>query len=186
MMLTQRDVRRLNKFWKPFGLKFCNGCGNTKDIEQFYEHQCKGCRAQYIAKRYAENLDTERAKSRAQTAAYRAANPEYADYGAKYYSGGRGADKPWPDGHVGYDAAHARVYAQRGRASGRTCPCGKPATEWAYDHQDPGAYSGPVKDRKGNEKVMHWSGNPHHYIPMCHPCHVSLDKKMSKQTEVSA
>lgn len=37
----------------------------------------------------------------------------------------------------GYGNAHQRLHKARGPARQYTCPCGKPAEEWAYGHNDP-------------------------------------------------
>ena len=70
-----------------------------------------------------------------------------------------------------YTAAHDRVYRAKGRASTHTCvDCGRPASQWSYDHTDPDErVSATVK---GNPP---YSLNPDHYQPRCVPCHKAFD-----------
>jgi hypothetical protein len=68
---------------------------------------------------------------------------------------------------VGYGAAHWRVYAARGSASGRTCSgCGGSAAHWAYDHAD--------QDERASDRGS-FSLDIGHYRPMCVPCHKRFD-----------
>ena len=34
--LPQSHVRKVNSFWRKFGMKLCNRCGRTKDYSEFY------------------------------------------------------------------------------------------------------------------------------------------------------
>lgn len=68
---------------------------------------------------------------------------------------------------------HYRVAAVRGKASDQTCGCGRPATEWAYDHADPEERWAVTPGRR--EHGARYSLTPDHYLPMCKPCHQRLD-----------
>ena|ERR1700676_2973509 len=52
-------------------MKTCKGCGKAKFLDQFRmkrdkpQAQCKECRAKYMAKRYKDNIDVEKAKRKA-------------------------------------------------------------------------------------------------------------------------
>lgn len=209
MTLTPSEVRRLNKFWKPFGMKFCNNCGTTKDFQQFSKmrenlsNRCKNCMSEYRTQNYesiskattkyrAANADKVQAQyaaynkahkeeRRAYSAAYRESRPGISKTNsAKYRAGGRDPNKPWPRLECGYEAAHSRVKAIRGPACNHLCPCGERAEDWAYNHQDADEFSGPVQIN-GKTYNLRWSGDPGNYMPMCRPCHRNFDKK-----EVSA
>lgn len=165
--------------------KRCGKCGETKTADEFspdrrrkdgLQSHCKECKKAKEAARRAADPD----KASAVSAAYRAANPdkEKARFAARR-AGGRDPDMPWSEAPVGYDAAHSRVVAIYGSAKNHACNlCDGPAAEWAYDHDDPDEYSGPMLDaRRGSSRVMRWSGKPQHYMPLCHPCHVKYDRK---------
>lgn len=79
---------------------------------------------------------------------------------------------------AGYEAAHRRVFKDRGPAERRTCwRCGSAqAAEWAYDHADPDELEGFVRDRG----PFAYSLKPHHYLPMCKPCHWAFDQQEHK------
>ena len=127
----------------------------------------------------AANPDKVKAKS----AACYAANPDKAKaWQAAYRAGGRDPNRPWPEGYVGYPGAHRRVEATYGPAGNYDClHCGGSAAEWAYDYGDPDEFSAPRRDaRKGSVRVMHWSGKPKHYMPLCQGCHNTHDKTMTK------
>lgn len=72
----------------------------------------------------------------------------------------------WVGDTVGYLGARFRLYKVRGKASEHTCPCGKKARDWAYDHSD------------AEEKVVGtgrlagiaYSLDPAHYVAMCRKC----------------
>ena len=65
--------------------------------------------------------------------------------------------------HLGYDAAHRRVRAARGRATDQPCEsCGAPAAAWCYDCADPNELS----DARGR----HYSLDPDHYRACCRYC----------------
>jgi hypothetical protein len=71
---------------------------------------------------------------------------------------------------VSYIRVHMRLKEDVGPASNFQCPCGAPADEWAYDHEDPS----PLL----NERGLLYSLDPAHYIPMCRRCHRDLDRRM--------
>lgn len=73
-----------------------------------------------------------------------------------------------------YTGVHERLRKQRGPASNHPCQrCGKPATQWAYDHNDPAE----LKGRRGpHTPYSPYSLNPEHYIPLCGPCHSRHDR----------
>lgn len=75
----------------------------------------------------------------------------------------------WTGDTISYRGAHLRVAYQRGRAAQRLCStgCGRPAAEWAYDHQDP--------NELHRDDGRPFSANPAHYTPMCRPCHRRFD-----------
>lgn len=66
-----------------------------------------------------------------------------------------------------YAIVHKRLYAERGRAKDHTCPCGSPASDWAYDGTDP------------NEKVDErgkFSEDLSRYVALCRSCHWKQDR----------
>lgn len=72
---------------------------------------------------------------------------------------------------IGYVGAHARVYRTRGPARNHLCGCGKPATQWAYNHAE------PDPDEMVSDRGQRYSGDPARYLPMCNRCHRLFDKK---------
>lgn len=77
-----------------------------------------------------------------------------------------GEHPKWTGEAASYNAAHQRMRAKFGSASGWKCECGEPAAHWAYDHLDP------------NERQSDYgpySVNPDHYHPMCVVCHKAFD-----------
>lgn len=69
----------------------------------------------------------------------------------------------WRD-DPGYQAAHLRVAAQRGKASEHACvDCRHRAAEWSYDHADDAEFI----DQNGRR----YSTDPSHYNPRCVSCH---------------
>lgn len=73
---------------------------------------------------------------------------------------------------INYFTAHRRVQEQRGRASDHTCPCGRPAQQWAYSHEDKNELIGKVGDGEAP-----YSPDPAYYNAMCVPCHKKFDLK---------
>ncbi len=72
-----------------------------------------------------------------------------------------------------YHAAHGRLYRARGKASSHQCvACGKQANEWAYQHNDPNELISKHESRA-------YSLDLSRYEPMCHACHVILDRRTS-------
>lgn len=71
---------------------------------------------------------------------------------------------------VGYAGAHRRVRTRRGAPQEYQCyDCGNGAQEWAYDDADP--------DELRDEKGRPFSLEPHHYVPLCVPCHRLRDMR---------
>lgn len=93
------------------------------------------------------------------------------------YSAMRGeASRFWTGDDVSYTAAHLRVGKRRGPASKFPCvECGGPATDWAYDHQDP-------NERRDPDGLRPRSALLEHYQPMCRPCHRTFDHRMEAAT----
>jgi hypothetical protein len=187
-------------------MKFCNKCGTTKDLSDFYaKGHCIECQRAIGNSYRTENRQSAIARAakwrqenpdraRANNAEYYAKNRdkvlskqrkwhgENPGYSEQRRSGGRDANKPWPRDEVGYYGAHSRITAVRGTANTYACPCGNPAEEWAYDHLDTDEFSGPIRDARTDlTRVLSWSAKPDHYIAMCHPCHVSFDKQNKKR-----
>lgn len=70
-----------------------------------------------------------------------------------------------------YDAVHARLAVERGRAAGYPCSdCGGQAQAWAYDHTDPCELT---QQRHG--RIVAYSADLDLYRPLCWSCHVRLD-----------
>lgn len=78
-----------------------------------------------------------------------------------------GADNPaWTGDQASYTAVHQRLGRERGSARTHTCRCGAPATDWAYQHNDPDERASPYGP---------YSTNPDCYEPLCGRCHLALD-----------
>ncbi|MEZ5411042.1 MAG: hypothetical protein R2761_23630 [Acidimicrobiales bacterium] len=75
-----------------------------------------------------------------------------------------------------YLSAHKRVHRRKGKAKDFACAnnCGRPASQWAYDHEDPNELTGPMKVR-GQVVELAFSTDPEHYVPLCGTCHHRLD-----------
>lgn len=178
-------------------MKTCSKCGELKAYEAFYKDRskdgyrsrCKDCLKQhrvesadklraYQAKYYADNADKERARR----AKYRADNPDKVRAGrARYRAGGRDPLKPWPPGGITYSAAHNRVQAVHGPASGHVCACGSQAAEWTYQGSCPGEIQAWRDDnRVGKARLISYSPDPSRYAAMCKPCHIRLDQQRAK------
>lgn len=85
----------------------------------------------------------------------------------KGYRSGPGVAN-WRGDQIGYKPAHARVKRLRGPASAHACEhCGAPATDWAYNHQDP-------NERTAADGYP-YSTRPEFYIPLCKGCHKPFD-----------
>ncbi len=90
---------------------------------------------------------------------------------------------PVPNSATTYQAVHARLLRKRGKASALTCiDCGAVAREWAYQHDDQLELTATLRFR-GKEFHVAYSADMDHYAPMCKPCHLRFDQKMSKQRE---
>lgn len=73
----------------------------------------------------------------------------------------------------GYQAAHLRVEAIRGKAINHACiDCGRRGAEWSYNHADP--------DELSDANGRRYSTNPVNYDPRCIPCHRTLDAARRK------
>lgn len=68
-----------------------------------------------------------------------------------------------------YSGAHRNLTLVRGKASDYPCACGKPAAEWAYDHEHPA-----LDERE--QRGLKFSADPMAYLPMCRRCHRLFDK----------
>lgn len=86
----------------------------------------------------------------------------------------------------GYTAAHMRVRQARGPARKHICPCGKPAAQWAYDHNDPNPRTETMPTSRGRTVVVTWSDDPAHYIAMCYRCHARLDLECGNRSNIGA
>lgn len=66
-----------------------------------------------------------------------------------------------------YQRAHTNLKRVRGKASEHTCPCGKPARDWAYQ------FTGEtIREADGSRP---YSNNPDDYEAMCRSCHIQFD-----------
>lgn len=86
----------------------------------------------------------------------------------------------WRGGEIGYGAAHDRVRALHGSASGHACRhCAGQAAHWAYDHTDP--------DEKHDPEEGVYSPDPIRYMPLCASCHKRFDnahrRALASQTD---
>ena len=73
-----------------------------------------------------------------------------------------------------YRAIHLRLISRRGSPKLQTCPCGKPAEQWAYQHT-----GDPRTDSQGRV----YSINLEDYSAMCRSCHNKLDQKHGRRAE---
>ena len=75
-----------------------------------------------------------------------------------------------------YNAVHGRLATKRGRARDQTCPCGRQAQDWAYQHTGEVLYSpaGQV-----------YSADLDDYVAMCRKCHRKLDREMTPERMVA-
>ena len=64
---------------------------------------------------------------------------------------------------------HKRLRRQRGNAKDFTCPCGKPALDWAYQ------YTAGDQELRGVDGKGPYSVNLDDYLPMCRACHRRFD-----------
>lgn len=99
-------------------------------------------------------------------------------YGDPLYVGLRCGEQhqSWRGDLVGYQAVHLRLKALRGKASDQFCGCGQRATDWAYDHSDPGE-----KTELKYGFYMPYSTDLDHYRPMCRSCHVGFDRDHKRE-----
>lgn len=79
----------------------------------------------------------------------------------------------WPTDHVpGYQGAHDRVRAARGRADAHPCAdCGRPAQQWSYNRSG----VAEVKGTKNGWPVV-YSTDPEQYDPCCRSCNRRRDQ----------
>jgi hypothetical protein len=66
-----------------------------------------------------------------------------------------------------YQQAHTNLKRVRGNASEHTCPCGKPASDWAY------LFTGETLRSPDGSRP--YSNNPKDYTAMCRSCHIRFD-----------
>ena len=79
-----------------------------------------------------------------------------------------------------YANVHQRLNRERGRAADRSCiECGLAASDWAYQHNDPDERVETIS-RGGKSYTVHYGLDFDSYAPMCHRCHVRLDKRTAK------
>ena len=175
--LTIGQTRLVNKFWKPFGLRFCRSCGKTQELNAFRHYGCIACHNARGAAYHAAHPD----KVRVRSARYRERHPGRQ---AAYLAGGRDVHAPWPDGAIKYTAAHNRVKACYGSASQYECRCGKPARQWSYDYTCPDELTEHRYDsRNGASRLVCFSPNPLRYTPLCIGCHNQLDIEMATHND---
>lgn len=87
--------------------------------------------------------------------------------------------KPVP----GYDGAHRRVVAVRGRAKDHTCiDCGGQAAEWSYNNADPE----PLYATVAGGFVVAYSLIIANYDPRCRSCHRKFDAAHATPTQKGA
>lgn len=88
-----------------------------------------------------------------------------------------GSSNPgWKGDAAGYHAVHKRLITARGKASGHTCSCGKPAAQWAYDGKDPNQKTQVIRTG-GREITAPFSHDLSRYLPMCARCHIAYDRR---------
>jgi hypothetical protein len=66
-----------------------------------------------------------------------------------------------------YQQAHTNLKRVRGEAREHTCPCGKPALDWAY------IFTGETLTSSDGSRP--YSNNPDDYMAMCRKCHIAFD-----------
>lgn len=71
---------------------------------------------------------------------------------------------------ITYIGAHMRVWRAKGKASKQACPCGQPAKEWAYTHDN------PCPNEMVSPLGQKYSADIERYIAMCFRCHRLYDK----------
>lgn len=88
---------------------------------------------------------------------------------------GRGENHAnWRGDQITYVGAHFRVRRERGPASQHSCiECGKPATEWSYDHND-------INELHDDVRHCTYSADPEHYDPRCKTCHNRFDQSTER------
>lgn len=73
---------------------------------------------------------------------------------------------------AGYRTAHRSVVLHKGKAKTHTCPCGKPALDWALQHDaDPATV---YRDPSGGRI---YSTTIDAYVALCRSCHLSYDNQ---------
>lgn len=68
---------------------------------------------------------------------------------------------------MSYESVHQKMRKQKGLASDQTCPCGKPARDWAYQHTALIELISPLGQP--------YSEDPEDYLAMCRKCHREFD-----------
>ena len=101
--------------------------------------------------------------------------------GRKYKSGDVMAAVPvgFRPEPASYEAMHQALRSRFGSASSHECACGDPASQWAYQHDDPSEQIELRRDRAGIERRVAWSPNVDCYKPMCLSCHITFDKALA-------
>ena len=74
-----------------------------------------------------------------------------------------------------YSTVHSRLNRNRGKASEHTCPCGRPAKEWSYDHLDPDEIVSVATRSPMATWTARYSADLTHYVALCESCHTQLD-----------
>jgi hypothetical protein len=87
--------------------------------------------------------------------------------------------RPAKGGVPGYDAAHRRVYRDRGPAAALTCvDCGEQAREWSYSGADPDELT-TRPDLRNEHPGLRYSLKSEFYEPRCICCHRSKDDSLA-------
>jgi len=77
------------------------------------------------------------------------------------------ASPSWVGDDASYSTVHWRL-RHRQPAKNESCRhCGGPASDWAYDHQDP--------NEKVSERGLPYSTDLNRYMPLCRLCHKTFD-----------
>lgn len=75
----------------------------------------------------------------------------------------------WRGDAAGYQAAHHRIWDERGKARLYSCAhCGERAAEWAFNHE--------TRVRKVDECGRPYSLDANDYMPLCRSCHRRYDR----------
>jgi hypothetical protein len=90
--------------------------------------------------------------------------------------------------NIRYSVAHDQVKRTRGRASEHSCAdCGRPASDWSYNHDDPDEFIEWVEMyKRGNFRPAQYSSDPAHYSPRCKRCHTAFDRRWWRHQQEKA